>query len=343
MTAPEALAGKTLRHHAFQWHITHRCNLSCVHCYQKDRGEETGYDEALSILDKYGRFLEKNGLFGHVFLTGGEPILYGRFFDVCEEIKKRGMRLSVLTNGTLIGHKEANRLAFIGPDNVQISLDGTREVHDSVRGEGSFDRALAGIDRLKEEGVRVLVSFTAQKGNLDSFRKLYKVCREHGVDKLWWDRVVTDDAESAEKLALSTSEFRRFAKEAGKLYDRTHKKRDGTLVSCERSLQFALCREDNHGYICKAGGDMIVILADGSVMPCRRLPFVIGNVGDGELDEIIDKSPIMAQLRNAPLPEGCSECVHAEKCGGGAKCVTYGQTGELFAKDVNCFIKGGNI
>lgn len=324
------------RRHSFQWHITHRCNLRCAHCYQDDYESEPSLDDLIEILDKYERFLNRSGALGHIFLTGGEPLYHEGFFPLIREISSRGIRLSILTNGTLIGRKEANAIACAFPDFVQISLDGTPEIHDRIRGKGQFTRALEGIDRLKEQGVCVLVSFTAQKENFRCLPQLAKICAAHGVDKLWWDRVVTETPEDAERLALTTDMFARLVADAHKL-NRKYARRQRLFVSSERSLQFLGARDECRVYRCRVGGDLIVILADGSVMPCRRLPFVIGNIKDGEFDDIIGKSDLMREMREAPLPDGCSGCPHAEKCGGGAKCVTYGQTGDLFARDVNCF------
>ena len=74
-------------------------------------------------------------------------------------------------------------------------------------------------------------------------------------------------------------------------------------------------------------------------MPCRRLPFVIGNLAEGELSDLIAESAIMKALADPAPPEGCEKCRYLERCHGGAKCVTYAQTGKLNARDVNCWIK----
>jgi len=250
-------------------------------------------------------------------------------------VRRAGLRLGVLTNGTLIGPDEAARLKELEPAFVQISLDGARQTHDAIRGPGTFDRALRGIDCLKREGVHVLASFTAQKGNYLDFAALSRVCRRHRVDKLWWDRVVTGDTE---KLALSTDQFRKLCRIAARRR-RLYRRLDGSsLVNCGRALQF-LATGRPCKYRCGAGGDLLVFLADGSVMPCRRLPFVIGNIRDGELADIIRASPIMAELARPTLPEGCGGCPHLARCRGGARCVTYAQTGRLNVRDVNCFRK----
>ena len=321
--------------HILQWHITHRCNLRCAHCYQEDYQFEMPWDQIQGALDKYLRYLRMRGMPGQINLTGGEPLTHSGFWPLAERVRAEGLRLGVLTNGTLIGEAEARRLNALRPVFVQVSLDGTRETHDAIRGAGSFDKALNGIDCLKRAGVHVLVSFTAQKGNYRDFEGLSKVCRKHRVDKLWWDRVVTDDTRT---LALSTDEFREICTVAARRRRRYRRLNDTSMVNCGRALQF-LATGRPCKYHCGAGGDLLIFLADGSVMPCRRLPFVIGNLSDGELQDIIAGSDIMRALAKPCVPEGCEGCAHLERCRGGARCVTYAQTGRWDVRDVNCFME----
>ena len=315
--------------HVLQWHITHRCNLRCTHCYQEDYAAQMGRDELFAALDQYARFLKLHQLKGQINLTGGEPLVHPDFYDLAYEIRKRGMNLAVLTNGTLITPDLARRIALLRPLFVQVSLDGTGRTHDRIRGKGSYQSALRGIDMLKDAGIHVLVSFTAQTGNCGQLLPLAVICRSHKVDKLWFDRVVIPAEEDRANLSLNTAQFRQLVKTASRL-------RKFTPVKCDRALQFLECGGE-HIYQCGAGQNLLIFLANGDIMPCRRLPFVIGNLRDGELEEILNRSELMQSLRTAPIPEKCSACRYARQCRGGAKCVTYAQTGELFAQDVNCF------
>ena len=318
--------------HILQWHITHRCNLRCTHCYQDDYQCEMAESDIGEALEKYLRYLHLRGIPGQINLTGGEPMLHSSFWPLARRIRTEGLRLGILTNGTLTGKAEAREFAALKPVFVQVSLDGTRVTHDAIRGEGAFDRALEGIDCLKRAGVHVLVSFTAQKGNYRDFPELSEICRKHRVDKLWWDRVVTDDVEN---LALSTDEFQEMSELAAQCRKRYRRLNGSSMVNCGRALQF-LATGRRCLYSCGAGGDLLIFLADGSIMPCRRLPFVIGNLRDGELRDILFKSRIMRQLAASHIPPECAPCPHRYACRGGSRCVTYAQTGRLDIRDVNC-------
>lgn len=280
----------------------------------------------IKVLDKYEHYLQLYGYEGQINLTGGEPLLHPDFFTVSNNIVSKGIRLGILTNGTLINDDIATKIAKLNPVFVQISLDGTAEIHDRIRGDGQFEKALKGIDALKNHGVKVLVSFTAMKENYLSFHELAKICKEHFVDKLWWDRVVTDD----NTIYLTTKEFETLSKQADKL------KAKYKFISNNRALQGL--PSNTCSYTCSAGKRLLIILANGDMMPCRRLPFTIGNIFDErELEELIRINPIMNNLSLPIIPHECSSCKFAPSCRGGAKCVTYAQTGKLGIRDVNCY------
>jgi len=315
-----------LRHY-LQWHIIHSCNLCCKHCYQEDNTAAMNYDSMLRFLDKYGEYVALHSYEPQINLTGGEPLLHPDFYKIAGEIRRRNIRLGILTNGTLIDPEAAKKLAALKPVFVQVSLDGPKQIHGEIRGEGAFERALKGIDLLKKEGVRVLVSFTAMKSNYTSLKELAKICKSHKVDKLWWDRGVTDD----ENLFLTTEEFKQISEEAAKL-SRRYKN-----LNCGRALQGL--PTDTCGYQCSAGKRLLIVLANGDMMACRRLPFVIGNISEVEkLEETLRNNQIMNELSSSRIPSDCTGCRHLSKCRGGAKCVTFAQTGKLGIKDVNCYL-----
>lgn len=322
--------------YVLQWHITHLCNLRCKHCYQEEYNNHMTKEDFYDFLNKFCDYIKDKNVFPQINLTGGEPLLHPNFFEFATEIRKRNIKLGILTNGTIIDEEVAKKISELNPVMVQISLDGNRETHDDIRGNGNFDKALKGIDNLKKYKVKVLVSFTAQKCNYMDYSELVKICKKHKVDKIWWDRIVTYSKEDTENKALSTEEFKELVELTNKLRKRYNIFSKSFNVSNERALQFI--GSNDCGYYCGAGGNLIIFLADGSVMPCRRIPFVIGNIKEDTLGNIINHSSLMKELKNFYAPIECYSCKNLLKCKGGSKCVTYAQIGNLYQKDVNCFI-----
>ncbi len=284
------------------------------------------YENMLMVLDAYTKYIDNHNYQGEINLTGGEPLTHPDFFRIAQEIRNRNIALGILTNGTLIDDETAAKIAKLSPKFVQISLDGPEEIHDAIRGAGQFQAALRGVDSLKKAGVKVSISFTAMKSNYTSLPALAKECQAHHVNTLWWDRVVTDDP----SVYLSTEEF------ASILADSNSLKSKYPFFKNMRSLQ---CIDNKSGkvYRCNAGKRFIVIVANGDVMPCRRLPIVIGNIfKDNDLDRIIRTSLVMTDLSLPVFPTECISCKKITKCFGDAKCVSYAQTGKLRVPDVNC-------
>ena len=311
-----------------QWHITHRCNLRCKHCYQEDYSAFEGFDNALNILNQYCELLKAYGCIGRLNITGGEPLTHPHLFDLLRAARSHGIRTGVLTNGTLIGSWEARKLKACGVDYVQISLDGMEKVHDAIRGKGSFEKAVNGIYALRSQGIFTSVSFTAQNSNFRELKKLASFCNDIGADKLWFDRVIIPAAEDSGNLTLSSDTFSKLCRTAAHLNKRGR-------VFCGRALQFIPCK-NKLIYHCSAGENLLVVLANGDVMPCRRLPIIIGNIKDNHLLTLHRDSPVMNKLRSVGIPEGCMKCTYASMCRGGSKCAAYARTGRFDIPDPDC-------
>ena len=311
-----------------QWHITHRCNLRCTHCYQDDYTAFESADALENVLGQYEALLRKYHFKGYLNITGGEPMTHPGLFGLLAEAARRNIKTAVLTNGTMIGRREARLLKSCGVYYVQVSLDGMEKVHDSIRGEGSFKKAVSGIRALRSAGVFTTVSFTAQRENLAELPRLAKFCRDTGVNKLWFDRVVIPADEDVSHLSLTTEDFIKLSRRAARL-------NASGMVSCARALQFIPCRQKEI-YRCTAGDRLLTVLADGSVMACRRLPIVSGNLRGTDLLTIYENDPALIRLRSVGVPQSCKSCGYSDLCAGGAKCIAYARKGRYDIPDPDC-------
>jgi MoaA/NifB/PqqE/SkfB family radical SAM enzyme len=169
--------------------LTFRCNLACDTCLnlQKDsadilaayREPELSPAEWKDILkNASGRFFKPN-----VHLRGGEPGLYQGYLDVMAFIKQRGMRCSFTTNGTFL-RRDAADIVSTGIDFIQVSLDGPREIHDSIRGAGVFDQAVRAIRAINaarqaqgKSVPRILLNCVVSAHNAAHFSSLIDLAR----------------------------------------------------------------------------------------------------------------------------------------------------------------------
>lgn len=212
--------------------------------------------------------MQKYNYRGHINFTGGEPFLSENFFpllDLCEEHKNT---FGILTNGTFLNEETVSRLKqYTKLSFVQISLDGTESVHDSVRGEGNYRKAMNGFKLLKKAGIQSMAAFTCHSNNKDELKNVIREARKHRIDRFWADRMIP--LGSSTEGILSTEDFRQMIKTLTKEHFRKIPF-NRTVVHLNRALQFS--EGGNCFYSCSAGITLLTVLADGTLLPCRRLP-----------------------------------------------------------------------
>jgi len=180
----------------FQWHITNRCNLRCTHCYQEDYSgsNELDIDGLKQIADEIIRTLAKWGKTGDIAVTGGEPLLKEEVFPLINYLESFDeiSSVDILSNGTLINDHIAERIRDLNKVRcVQISLDGaSAESNDSIRGKGTFEKAITGIRLLRKSGISINIMFTLQRRNVGDIPSLIDLAVAEGISSLTIERFV---------------------------------------------------------------------------------------------------------------------------------------------------------
>lgn len=322
-----------------QWHITECCNLKCKHCYQENyKPIQLKYNVLLDILNQYKELLVKLKKKGHINLTGGEPLCSPFFFDLLEQFKKDEelYSFSILTNGTLITDEIAKKIAKYNPEYVQVSLEGSKKTNDYIRGENTYKQIAKGIKNLKKYNIFVSLSFTANKQNYKEFPEVVKYALKHKVNNVWSDRYIPIGDDKAIE-PLDTNETKEYLvlmqKERNRLKNKNH---CHTNISMYRALQFQMTND--FPYSCTAGDTLLTVMENGDLVPCRRMPIVVGNLLKDNMFELYENNDILKDLRKNTIPDECVGCEHSELCKGGLKCLTYAMFNDLNHKDIGCSI-----
>jgi MoaA/NifB/PqqE/SkfB family radical SAM enzyme len=84
-----------------------------------------------------------------ICISGVEPLLHPELESIIDVIKSRRLYLSLSTNGILL-EQHAGMLANSSLDEIVVSIDGTEDVHDSIRGQGVYRKVLNGLISLKQ-------------------------------------------------------------------------------------------------------------------------------------------------------------------------------------------------
>lgn len=172
------------------WNYTRTCNLKCKHCYSSSEARiyanEMTTQEALRFIDDLADFNVPVILF-----SGGEPLIRPDFFDLAQYARKRGIRATLSTNGTLITKEVAQKIKDSGIGYVGISIDGIEEVNDTFRGvDGAYNLAIQGIRNCRAVGQRVGLRFTINRSNYQDIDKVLDLLEKEDIDRICFYHLV---------------------------------------------------------------------------------------------------------------------------------------------------------
>ena len=169
--------------------FTRRCNFRCEHCFLANPLEDApgekplSYDQWLTIFDQY---VEEGGLF--ITVTGGEPLLRPDFKKLWIAMKKRGLVISLFTNGSLVDKNLVEFFKQWTPYEVSISLYGASEsTYYRVTGRKEmFKRVMHSLDMFQNAGIPLEVKGVFSRVNIDDFYQV-KAIGEKYCDLFRWD------------------------------------------------------------------------------------------------------------------------------------------------------------
>lgn len=143
------------------WAITYRCNRSCSYCGVKDVDvEELSTPQILSFIDEMLKLKTKM-----IHFTGGEPLLREDMHLILKYCREKGISIGLNSNGSLVPQKIKSLNAV---DLLSLSLDGPEEIHDTVRGSGSYREVMEAIRLARENNIKTRFITVLSKLNLDS-------------------------------------------------------------------------------------------------------------------------------------------------------------------------------
>jgi len=357
----EAIPLRRRKFFTLQWHVTAKCFNNCAHCYLKDpEGYESEIKNELSlsdcfqIIDDFCTTLKIWNIRGRINFTGGDPLLKDGVIELIKYAKERDIEVGILGNGELLTSQTALILKEAGVSRYQVSIDGLEETHDRLRRKGSFRETLRGLRILKEVGIPSAVMFTVSKENIKKLIPVINLVAKEEVSIFDFARLVPigKGAQFKDEL-IEPEEYRSLLLKV--LEEYRHLKNNGckTFFGRKDHLWKLLYKElglfpplsiDKETIFsgCSIGNHLIVIVADGTVYSCRRLPIPIGKFPEQTLREVFIKSEKLNELRQIEKMEKCSHCELLQYCRG-CPAVAYGFYESYFAPDPQCWKKYNNL
>jgi MoaA/NifB/PqqE/SkfB family radical SAM enzyme len=174
--------------------ITGACNLRCKMCGQYgDKGvmKDCMAEENKKILplETWKKFIDEVAPRKPVsYIWGGEPFLYPDLFPLARYMVEKGLYVSVNTNGTLM-ERHAEQIVRDGWSTIFVSLDAFRDVNDELRGQGTYDKVVAGLKAINNEKIKQkkkypllnIVTTVTNKNYMD-LANLSEASKEYNID-----------------------------------------------------------------------------------------------------------------------------------------------------------------
>ena len=264
-----------------------------------------------------------------VVFSGGEPQMHTDLRTLSRMLRAEGIRVTLLTAGLLL---EPQALAVAETiDDVIVSLDGPREVHDRIRRiPSAFDRLARGVEALRRLRPEIVVRgrSTVQKANHPCLRETVRAAKEIGLNSISFLAVdVSSEAfnrprgwtpEVQSSVALSAEEVRRLEEEVEALIrEHADEIAVGYVVeSAEKLRRIARHFRAHLGELpavaprCNAPWVSAVIEADGAVRPCF-FHRTLGNIREKPLLEILNSDEALDFRQRLDIPNNpvCRRCV----------------------------------
>jgi len=310
--------------------VTTACNLRCSHCCASagaPRSEELSTDRLVGVFEDLSRM----GC-SRVSLTGGEPLVRPDWLELVQAASRLGMRVGLMTNGTLFTDREAEAARDAGLISLGFSVDGVGEAHDRARGTmGTFEEVRRGMGAAREAGLKIGAVTQINRANVGELERIGEFLAAEGASawRVQLGQPMGRMSEIPFKI-LGASDLPPLAKRLVGLLDN-----QPTRLVAGHSLSLAMPASANGlsgkaGAVrggCPAGDTVLSILSGGDVVGCPTIAAVlptefavVGNVKERSLEEIWDRGRCFDDYRQALrslLGGECATCRSLDTCLGG--------------------------
>ncbi|MBD3308871.1 radical SAM protein, partial [candidate division KSB3 bacterium] len=253
-----------------------------------------------------------------VSFTGGEPTLLAALPALIRYAKALGMRVNLITNGTLITPRMAQELADHGLDSAQVSLEGvTAATHDAiVNVPGAYTRTVAAVKHLKQAGILTHTNTTLTRKNLHECALFPQFVREaFDNDKFSMNLMIPTGNGAIHKGLMVT--YREIGPHLEQILAASE--RQGVEFLWYSPVPMCLFNSIIYGLGnkgCSACDGLISIGANGDVLPCAAYDDPVGNLLQQDFASIWHSPSAHTYREKGYAHPQCRACEHFSICNG---------------------------
>ena len=338
--------GRSSYPEAITFFLTRLCNLRCKMCGQwgdsgASKNQESDILKERLSLSEIKKILDEAVSFKpNITLFGGEPLMHPEALEIIRSIKAKGLHCLIITNGLML-YNLAEDIVNTGLDELNISIDGPRELHDQIRGvSGAFDKIIAGVDAINDFKRRLLknkplinIQCTINQHNYERLEEILETVKQREANSLTFHNLIFLNKDAIEKqkaldglLNCSSRDWEGFVFEPGIDSKKLYQKLKGILSQkypfavdyfpnlSERGITSYYADNyapQDYGSRCVSPWACAYIFPDGEVKPCLNSSYSFGNIKNNKFLEIwnSDKAIVFRKtLKENKIFPACIRC-----------------------------------
>lgn len=310
--------------------VSNDCNYACTYCQIEENmeQEQKKFNMSADVAKKALDLFEKNSskeTKKTITITGGEPLLNMEIVKYIIERAKSipNSRAIIFTNGALVTEELADY--FSKTDTLMlVSLDGPKDIHDSVRlqkgGKGTFDISLRGYELLKKAGCKTGISAVTGIHNVERMKDVsdFFLSLDPPSIGLNFGHYLLD------KENPTSIEMGKFAEILTKFYKEMREK--NVFVENISRIITPFYLENPRLNECQAQGRGFSVDSRGKIGICKSL--LVSDVISKNIEDFPDKvsdEPVFQEwAKRSPFTlKECKDCNVIGICGGGCTYDSY--------------------
>jgi len=311
--------------------LTHECNQRCEFCFDasnilcKSTNSNISLNTIDQTIDLIKRSFDDISSF-NITLSGGEPTIHPKFFEIVKRFSEAGFPITILSNGQSFADKSfMTKVLMYNIHNLQFSIEGaTPEIHDFRVGcKGAWKRAIRAIKNAQESGIRFVTNSTLTSTSIDEMFAIVDLLDALGVQHMSISSTLPECTGRNYSVFMIYPHVIEIA-ERLTLYALTKR----IAFSFITPLPFCLKEKRiiRNSTICSAGHYAVIIDTDGTFRPCSACNLQSNNLPSIKSIEshraIYDQlNDIFEKYLRKDTPLDCLKCLKFRDCG--AACPLY--------------------
>lgn len=291
--------------------VTNRCNLRCKMCQIPlvANGEMTT-EELKKLINDASKLYPNSIIF-----SGGEPLLREDIFELIAFVNQHKINTCLTSNGTLINEETAKNLASLRIGVVNISIEGPQDIHDYLRGKGTFKKAINALENLSRYKIEATVATVVCRQNYKSLPFIMNLASQFKATTVKFqpfNEIFLIQKEQKKNFFTSQESLKEIERSIEEVIEMSNKHKIATNpINYLRSIPPYLCGfyQECSNNSCSALWSSCPVSCEGNVYLCWVLSdIILGNVKEKRLSQIWN-SHEHNRLRQSTIKNGCVGCL----------------------------------